>query len=213
MDRVTIYVLELEQQKYYVGKTRSSLPLERVLDHFRGEGSAWTRRYKPVEVFAIYPNKSSFDEDKFTKEYMSIFGIENVRGGTYCRIDLDQDTIRFLQREIRGAKDQCFRCGRNNHFIHDCYATKRVDGTPIIEATHPSSSSSSSSSPSPSSSSSSSPSDESEDESDESEEERDYGRDTCFHCGRFGHWANRCRARRDVYGKPLWESKRQRTSY
>ena len=41
-----VYVLELEDQKYYVGK--SSLKDERIQRHRNGYGSAWTKKYKPI---------------------------------------------------------------------------------------------------------------------------------------------------------------------
>mgnify|MGYP001954059819 CR=1 FL=1 len=39
-----IYILQLEQSKYYVGKTTN--PLIRIGDHFDARGSEWTVRYK-----------------------------------------------------------------------------------------------------------------------------------------------------------------------
>jgi hypothetical protein len=30
----------------------------------------------------------------------------------------------------------------------------------------------------------------------------------CFHCGRHGHWASRCRFRTDYAGRPLWRPRR-----
>ena len=119
---VTIYILELKHGKYYVGKTRNPLPVERVLDHFEGDGSAWTREHPPVRVVATHANCSDFDEDKFTKEHMAEYGINNVRGGSYCKLDLDEATMQLLRREIRGASDVCLRCGREGHFVADCYA-------------------------------------------------------------------------------------------
>ena len=40
---VSIYVLKLKNNKYYVGKTTS---LRRLKDHFSEGGSAWTKKYK-----------------------------------------------------------------------------------------------------------------------------------------------------------------------
>ena len=38
-----IYTLELENKKYYVGK--SCVPKQRILKHFQEEGSEWTKLY------------------------------------------------------------------------------------------------------------------------------------------------------------------------
>eukprot|EP00026_Physarum_polycephalum_P013763 Phypoly_transcript_14203.p1 GENE.Phypoly_transcript_14203~~Phypoly_transcript_14203.p1 ORF type:complete len:126 (+),score=8.81 Phypoly_transcript_14203:63-440(+) len=104
---VFIYVLELAGGKYYVGK--SDLPSYRIGDHIQGQGSAWTKLYPMREIFSVQEATSQFDEDKVTKEMMSMFGIDNVRGGSYCQVNLPAETRRFLEREIRGATDACLR--------------------------------------------------------------------------------------------------------
>lgn len=45
---VYIYVLLLENNKYYVGKTTN--PEFRIEDHFCSYGSGWTSKYKPVAI-------------------------------------------------------------------------------------------------------------------------------------------------------------------
>jgi len=74
---------------------------------------------------------SHFDEDKYVKEYMSQYGIDNVRGGTYSNIVLDDNCIAVLEKEIRHSKNECMRCGRDTHFIKDCYAKIDIDGKNI----------------------------------------------------------------------------------
>ena len=78
---VFIYILELENSKYYIGKTHN--PNFRLDAHFNSIGSSWTKKYKPIKLLKLIPNCSDFDEDKYTKEYMLKKGINNVRGGTY----------------------------------------------------------------------------------------------------------------------------------
>ena len=75
---------------------------------------------------------SHFDEDKITKEYMAKYGIDNVRGGSYCNIDLDDFQIEALKTEIGGAQNKCARCGRSGHFQKECYARTDVDGNEFV---------------------------------------------------------------------------------
>lgn len=113
-----IYILKLEDSKYYIGKSENVE--RRFQDHMNGNGSVWTRKYKPIEMERVIRSASSFDEDKFTKEYMSTYGIDNVRGGSYTTIELSDEQKEFLTREIWGAKDLCGRCGDAGHFIRYC---------------------------------------------------------------------------------------------
>lgn len=105
--------------------------MKRYEEHLRGEGAAWTRRYRPVGVERIVSQASPFDEDRYTKEYMSTHGIDNVRGGSYCDVELDDFQREALQVEIWGANNNCIRCGRGGHFIRDCYAVRDVNGEVI----------------------------------------------------------------------------------
>ena len=113
-----IYIIKLEDNKYYIGKTNN---LERrKQEHIDGNASAWTNKYKPISIEKIIPNASPFDEDKYTKEYMAKFGIDNVRGGSYVQINLNAAQIESLNREIKGATDACHNCGEIGHYIKYC---------------------------------------------------------------------------------------------
>ncbi len=124
-----IYVLRLEGGRYYVGKTDNIK--SRCEQHLKGNGSAWTKKYKPLAIDKLLKNVSPFQEDATTKEYMSKHGIDKVRGGSYVQIELDDVQKETLNREIWGAKDSCTQCGRKGHWVKDCYATRDVSGSKI----------------------------------------------------------------------------------
>jgi predicted GIY-YIG superfamily endonuclease len=125
-----IYILKLRGGKYYIGNTRN---IERRWEeHITGRGAGWTKKHIPISLIKTIKSTSQFDEDKYVKEYMAKYGIENVRGGTYSNIDLDTNCIAILEKEIRHSKNLCTRCGRDSHYIKDCYAKTNVDGALIV---------------------------------------------------------------------------------
>lgn len=196
----TVYVLLCEKNRYYVGKTERHVK-KRLEEHFSLNGSEWTRKYKPLRLVKKIPNADAFDEDKYTKLYMKKYGIDNVRGGAYTQLELPESTRSFLEREICSASDLCHRCHRPGHFVNQCYARTKADGSPVLD-------------------------EDNEDEysnseySDESEEEcwccehcgkefdtysqaskhektckyREKNTRACFRCGRSGHYADDCYA-------------------
>jgi len=127
-----IYILRLRAGKYYIGKTKNVD--KRWAEHTAGCGSGWTKKYPPVSLVKSVVSTSHFDEDRYVKEYMEKYGIENVRGGTYSNVVLDANCIALLEKEIRHSKNLCVRCGRGTHFVKDCYATTDSDGAVIKEA-------------------------------------------------------------------------------
>ena len=115
---VTIYVLELEKNKYYVGRTRNST--FRLDQHFNANGSSWTRTYKPIKMVEQFDNCDVFDEDKITIKYMAKYGIENVRGGAFCQIELRSEDKIVIKKMINGASDNCYKCNQTGHFAKYC---------------------------------------------------------------------------------------------
>ncbi|CEO94358.1 CCHC-type domain-containing protein [Plasmodiophora brassicae] len=83
-----IYALLLEQNKIYVGY--SARPVgERFIEHFNANGCEWTSLYRPLEVLLIREGGPS-EENELTLEMMEKYGWYNVRGGCWCKIDMDK---------------------------------------------------------------------------------------------------------------------------
>jgi hypothetical protein len=117
---VYIYVLKLQRNKYYVGKTNNHQ--FRLETHFTYQGSEWTRLHKPVSIEALIPDCDDYDEDKYTRMYMDKYGVDNVRGGSYTQVVLDKGTKEHLIKMSNGTNDRCFTCGKSGHFAKDCSA-------------------------------------------------------------------------------------------
>jgi hypothetical protein len=113
-----IYILQLEHDKYYVGKT--SNPEYRIENHNTGHGSEWTKLYKPISIIELIPNCDDFDEDKYVIMSMNKYGIDNVRGGSFSQIVLPNNTKDHLLQMTRGSQNLCFLCGSNEHFSKQC---------------------------------------------------------------------------------------------
>lgn len=153
----TLYVLELEDDKWYVGKTDDVQ--RRFKQHKDGGGATWTREYRPIKICNTTPNDSPHAEDNLTKDYMKKYGVNNVRGGSYTSFDLPAGAREILEMEMTSRSDKCYKCGMGGHFASKCpvtvrskspkagcstcgrdshkadkcYAKTHVDGTPLEE--------------------------------------------------------------------------------
>ena len=119
---IFIYILQLELNKYYIGKTNN--PDIRLDSHFNSNGSEWTKIYKPIKVYELISDCDSYDEDKYTLKYMNKEGIDNVRGGSFCQVELSDEQIKLINQMIKGASDKCFNCGESGHFMNKCMESK-----------------------------------------------------------------------------------------
>ncbi len=96
-----LYVLKLEQGKWYVGITSQAVE-SRFKQHMSGFAAAnWTRKYKPTEIHDTKDlgicdiEQAQQFEGKVTREYMTRYGDNNVRGGDLT--DMDDYIRRFGQ--------------------------------------------------------------------------------------------------------------------
>jgi len=116
-----VYILRLQCGKYYVGRTTRPVK-QRFEEHLNGNGSAWTKQYKPIEILETKQG-DKFLELTETLRMMEKYGIENVRGTTYCQINLSKKTIEEINMQIKGANDRCYTCGSSGHFAAKCPST------------------------------------------------------------------------------------------
>lgn len=113
-----LYVLQLEDGKWYVGKTDDVQ--KRFQQHKTGKGSAWTKEFKPIKIAETRTITSLHDENNVTKDLMKKYGIANVRGGAYCQVDLAEEQEIALKHELNSNSDKCYNCGRKGHFANRC---------------------------------------------------------------------------------------------
>lgn len=116
----TVYVLELADGKFYVGKSNDVQ--RRYDEHVRGAASEWTKIHKAVGIVETRENAS---EDTVVLEYMKMKGIENVRGGAFSQIDISAH-VPTIESLIRSRDDSCFKCGKSGHFAADCEVVTAV---------------------------------------------------------------------------------------
>lgn len=87
--RYYTYVLLLQHSKIYIGNTDNIYT--RLMDHrLMGPSAAqWVQKHGPVvRIIEIARNCSANTEKQLTLAYMAGFGVQNVRGASYCRPDL-----------------------------------------------------------------------------------------------------------------------------
>ena len=102
-----VYVWELEGGKYYVGYSENLSG--RLEQHTTGDGSLWTKKYKPVSILEIVRGGKDVEKTK-TLEYIKLKGFEHVRGAGWCKIEysavpqgVQEYLSNFQKKELQGT--------------------------------------------------------------------------------------------------------------
>jgi len=81
-----VYVLELEDDCWYVGVT--SHLNSRLAEHFglqgRCKGANWTSQHKPLAIHEVVVGDYQ-TENEMTEEYIAMYGADKVQGGKYIK--------------------------------------------------------------------------------------------------------------------------------
>lgn len=119
--RTSVYRIKLDNDKYYVGRTNDKN--KRIYSHIKGHGSAWTRKHKFIDCMStITYSDSPFWELEETLENMYVYGIDNVRGSMFTRMNLSRfDKIQAAQLYCE-MYNLCRKCGSPDHYISNCKA-------------------------------------------------------------------------------------------
>lgn len=79
-----VYVLELEDDCWYVGITHN-LNL-RYAQHVSGDGALWTKMHPPKRIHEVHVEEATFKlENLVTRKFIDIYGEDKVRGGAWCQ--------------------------------------------------------------------------------------------------------------------------------
>jgi len=86
MAEETIYKIQLNNSKFYVGRTK--IYNHRMDDHLTGAGAQWVKKYGFVECTSLMKVSSNIPghETKETLTLMLRHGLNNVRGAEYCQL-------------------------------------------------------------------------------------------------------------------------------
>ena len=122
-----LYVIRLQNDKYFIHVSLYELSddifLEcRILYDF-------VKRNLPLQIMNKYEMVILSNIDKIVKNYMLLYGIHNVRGGSYVDIDLPDNFQFLIEEEI---KTMTKRYHENHHFIQ-----KIVGNIPFYKDTPP----------------------------------------------------------------------------
>ena len=181
-----LYVLELDGGKFYVGKTDN---LERRLqEHRDGLGAEWTKLHQFVKLHMSVLNSNASLEDYYTLLYMDRYGIENVRGGSFCQIHLSDAQKEVIPQMMASYFDRCYCCGKSGHFAKHCDQSYLQDWELVSKQPHKSATRVRNDIVAWFTNN----------DSDSSEEK--FKSTKCYRCGRFGHYGNRCYARTHYKG-------------
>ena len=113
-----VYVLKCKEAKYYVGKSKD--PMLRIDQHVSRSGSAWTKKFPPVQVERLLRMENKQDENNLTLELMEKYGIDNVRGGMYSAVEMPAAQKQNIQLSLDHNNDRCLICGLSGHFANSC---------------------------------------------------------------------------------------------
>lgn len=126
-----IYVLKLQQNKFFihVGELKTDKEIMSETEIYYD----YLKKYKPLSINDIFLLTNFLDIDKTVKNYMYIYGINNVRGGSYIDEYLPEYLEKTLKHEFRLIEREDLEYVNEFKDIVDRYENKKYESIEDIE--------------------------------------------------------------------------------
>jgi hypothetical protein len=112
-----VYVLKLNNDKYYVGKSNN------ISERIRKHSCEWVKKWGIIGIVKPLTKRlhdfESWERNE-TLERILTHGLKNVRGWRYCTMNIEPSDQLNIFHEICEKKDLCRKCGSANHMISKC---------------------------------------------------------------------------------------------
>jgi len=96
-NKLYMYFISLEEDKMFLYtdfKEENDQIIAKTEQQFE-----FVQIYKPRKIVLTIEITDFYDIDKYVKQFMHMFGIDNTRGGSYCNTILDIHTLEFIENE------------------------------------------------------------------------------------------------------------------
>ena len=99
----TIYLLKLENSRYFIFARESDPRLSTVYLFLEATLKYdYLKTHKPMSVLKEWTETHPIDLDTQVKKHMILYGIQNVRGGSYTTDELTPAQLSILETELQG---------------------------------------------------------------------------------------------------------------
>lgn len=92
-----VYVVKLDNGKYFIGHTKKTRNLPEQIEKLNIE---WLKINPIKQILKVYNHCDKYDVDKYTKKYMEVYGVENVRGGSYYNVNIRKEELEQIKKEF-----------------------------------------------------------------------------------------------------------------
>ena len=95
------YILKLEDECWYVGKTKNGNINKRLNQHFTIGGAGWTKWHKPISVHSVLKGDRELE---ITKKLCKKYGEDKVRGANFVKCE--DPSWKHKQKPLHGCISQ-----------------------------------------------------------------------------------------------------------
>ncbi len=110
-----ICVFKCNNNKFYVKDVPRDVP--DTIEYMKSLNTSFLSKNSPIETCEIYETNDGGEEDVITKKYMQIYGIDNVRGGSYTTDNIEDNQKDILINEFNLDNKQII----DNMFTHNLF--------------------------------------------------------------------------------------------